>query len=249
MSEHRQQDRWTRVLNQAERSYPDAVGIALVEGLPPLARVAFVARTARRTQRYIRFEVALAGSVIEGSIRAAEKVAGGETLTVEEDRAANDKAVLRACELEKLQGSEAAAEGGGVARMTARCVYGPEIAYGEATLLADFELQRTVARYVELAENRVNDSEGAVKAESQALEADLRRLILFAEESGEEWLDPKLNGPIHAHNDRGWAAMLEDAGVPSNRQRTGNRERWVRIHEAVRGAGGCFYSQDVFGPV
>ena len=61
---------------------------ALVEGLPALARIAFTARTARRTQRFFPFRVEPARLVIERAIRAAEKAATGQELSEEEDHAA-----------------------------------------------------------------------------------------------------------------------------------------------------------------
>ena len=122
------ESRFEEILAQARKRYPDRVGVALVEGLPALARVAQTARIARRTQRFLLLRSQFAKRIMERAIRAAEKVASGEPITVEEEQAARDSVVVRTCDREKRAGSAAAAEAASVARVTARCVYGPEIA-------------------------------------------------------------------------------------------------------------------------
>ena len=247
VSEHIHKVRLAEILVQAKQASPDAVGVALIEGLRPLARVAFTVRIARRTLGFFPFRVEAARLVIERAIRAAEKAASGEAIGAGELLAASDGAVLEACELELRHGDEGAANAGKVARLTARCVYGPEIAYGENALLAEFRLQATVSRLARAAGHAMNKTERTAQ-EERAVGNDLNRLLLFAEQSGDGWINPGLIRPFKERNDRGWARMLEDAGVPSGGAGK-NRERWERIHQAVRRAGGPFYSQDLFGPL
>ena len=52
--------------------------------------------------------------------------------------------VLHACDSEAREGSKAAADVATVARLTVRCLDGPEIAYGEMVLLASFRVQSAV---------------------------------------------------------------------------------------------------------
>lgn len=73
-------------------------------------------------------------------------------------------------------------------------------------------------------------------------------MILYAEASGEGWMDPNLGSPIEQRNDRGWGRMLKVTGIPGG-MCDENREKWRRIHEAVRQAGGCFYPPSVFDPL
>jgi hypothetical protein len=108
-------------------------------------------------------------------------------------------------------------------------------------------LQTTIARSAQGTDNPANDPEANVRIELQALEADLRRLVLFAEESGEGWTNPNLGKPIDSITDRPWASILKAAGVTHRPQPEENRNTWKRIHEAVRHCGGHFYSQDLFG--
>ncbi len=248
MADPIQEQRLAEILAQAKRSRSGDLGIALIEGLPPLARIAFTVRIARRVQRFFPFRVQPARLLIERAIAAAEKAASGDSLSEEEDRAACDDAVLHAGELERREGDEAAATAGMAARLTARCVYGPEIAYGENAFMADFRLQSTIRHYAQVAGDAVNENE-RIAQELRALEKDLNTLLLIAEESREGWIDPA--GGTHPgkqRNDRGWARMLKEAGVPCGGAGT-NRERWERIHKAVRRAGGRFYSQDLFAPI
>lgn len=250
MGAHNPEQRFTEIICRLRQTYPDRAGVALVEGLPPLARVAFTARIARRVQRLASFKVESAHLVVECAIRAAEKAASGEAVTPDEDLAASDQAVLQACKLEKARGDEAAGEGGTVARKTARCVYGPELAYGENALLADWDLQRAAER---VARSRSSDAgcvKRAIQNEVAATEADLRTLTLFAEATGEGWRDPKLHSPLPTRDDRGWAQMLVEMGVASAAWPAGrNAEKWRRIHEAIRRDGGCFYPPGLFGQI
>lgn len=236
--------RLQEILTQAKQAGPESVTTSLIEGLPALARIALTARIARRTQRFFPFNVKSARLAIERAIRAAEKVAGGETMTTQEDFAACYEAVLRACELERQQGDKAAAESGAVCRFTARCVYGPEIAYGENAFLANFHLQKAVGAYAQRAGNNVNEIE-RIHQESRMLRDDLDRLILIAEACGDGWVDPGLNDELSERNDRGWFRMLKRVGaLPTEVGK--NRERWEKIHQAVRRAGGHFYSPALF---
>jgi hypothetical protein len=66
------------ILSQARLRYaPAQVNIALIEGLPALARMAFTARLARRTLRFVTFQVASAREIVEGAIGAAKKLRAG----------------------------------------------------------------------------------------------------------------------------------------------------------------------------
>ena len=242
------ESRFEEILAQASKRYPDRIEVALVEGLPALARIALAARIARRTQRHFLLQSEFAKQIVERSIRAAEKAACGEPITGEEDQAARDSAVLKACDCEKREGSKAAAEAAGIARLTARCVYGPEIAYGEMYFLADFKLQAAVGEAARGRGVKADEVAQAVHGELDEVRTDMTRLILYAEASGEGWVDPELESPLDCRNDRGWKSRLEGAGIPHG-SCDKNRERWLRIHEAIRQAGGCFFPPSVFDPL
>lgn len=161
--------RFEAILAEATKRYPDRVEVALVEGLSPLARIALTARTARRALRFSALRSELARRIVGGAIHAAEKAASGEPITAEEEQAARDEAVRHACACEVREGGKASANVVSVARMAARCVYGPEIAYGEMFFLADFRLQRTVAQVARSPGLEATEVEAAVRSELQAL--------------------------------------------------------------------------------
>lgn len=242
------ESRFEEILAQASNRYPDRIEVALVEGLPALARIALTARIARRTQRHFLLQSEFAKQIVERSIRAAEKAACGEPITGEEDRAARDSVVLKACDYEEREGGEAAAKAASIARLTARCVYGPEIAYGEMYFLADFKLQTVAGQAARSRGAQADEVAQAVHGELEGVKTDLTRLILYAETSGEGWVDPELEEPICRRNDRGWKSRLEGAGIPLGGCDE-NRERWLRIHIATRQAGGCFFPPSVFDPL
>jgi hypothetical protein len=249
VSEHIHKPRLAEILAQAKQSCPDCVTAALVEGLPPLARIAFTARMARRAQRFFRFRVEPARLVIDSSIRGAEKAASGEALSADEDLAAWDQAVCQACQLEKQAGDQAAAKAGQVGRRTARCVYGPEFAYGENAIHAHWDVLRTVADTSRARGLEGSRLEGAVADEDRAVLADLQKLVLFALAAGERWIDPKLNSPLMEIGDSDWKLMLEETGIGIGRWPAGqNAERWQRIHKALRQQRRVLYPADLFGP-
>ena len=239
--------RFDSILAQVKLRYSSIqVGIALVEGLPALARIALTARIARRTVRFVTFQVESAREIVEGAIGAAEKASSGESMSAGEDLAAQDAAVLHACALEEVAGNEAAARAGQVARKTARCVSGPELAFGENASLAHIDLERLFTRTCRDRGMAASEIKGAIDDEMRGVYADLQRLILYAEAYGERWLDPDLAGPLDRRNDRGWTSMLETAGISRAARGSENRERWQRIHQEVRKAGGYFYPPGLF---
>jgi hypothetical protein len=181
---------------------------------------------------------------VENAVRAAEKAAGGDVLTEEEDLAARDDSICEACALEAARsGRETAA--GQVALKAARCVYGPQIAFGENAFLAGFDLQRAVESF-----SRIHgiDMAHALGSEMGAMEADLRSMVRFAEESQEPWLNPELDRIGDGGSDHGWAGILRGHGIAPSQKRN-NGPRWQKIHEAIRMAGGCFYPPQLFGPL
>jgi hypothetical protein len=237
--------RFESILTQTRQRYPErVVGVALIEGLPSLARIALTARIARRTLRFVTFQVDSAQKVVEEAVSAAEKVAGGEPISQDEDLAARDRAVVSAHQLEKRHGNRAAAQAAAVARKAARCVYGPELAYGENAFLAELDLQKTVG--LACSDRGKQEIERAIKDELRAEAADVQRLILCAESSGEGWLDPDLGQPLDRRNDRGWERLLEAAGISPTNWGDQSRERWQRIHREVERCGGCFYPPNLF---
>ena len=244
MPESRYQEIWAQV----RRKYPGSAHVALVEGLPALARIALTARVARRAQRFFLLQSAFAKQVVEGAIRAAEKAAAGESITVEEDQAARDSAVLAARDCEKRDGNEAGAEGACIARPTARCVYDPEFAYGEMFFLAYADLQFTVEQSARSRGLRPDEVERTIRGEVDGVRTDVERLIICSEATGEGWVDPELGRPFDRRNDRGWENLMTSRGIPLVRCDE-NRERWQRIHEAIRQTGGGFYPPTVFDPL
>jgi hypothetical protein len=233
------------ILAEATRRYPDRAGVALIEGLAPLARIALTARVARRVLRLLPLQVDTARRTVENAVRAAEKAASGDSLTEEEDLAACDETVRQACELEAAGSGQETFAVGQVARMAARCVYGPEIAFGENAFLAGFDLHRAVEAFGRF---RGLDIGHAIGGELAALEADLRALVGFAEQSQEPWLDLDLDRIAPGQSDRGWAGMLKAHRIAFSQKRD-NGLRWQKIHEAIRHAGGCFYPPELFGPI
>jgi hypothetical protein len=132
-----------------------------------------------------------------------------------------------------------------VARKAARCVYGPEIAFGENAFLAGFDLHGAVESFCQL---RGTEFGRTSENELAAMEADLRTLVGFAEDSQEPWLDPKLGRIAPGQSDRGWAGMPKAHRIALSQKRD-NGPRWQKIHEAIRHAGGCFYPPELFGPI
>lgn len=234
--------RFESVLARARQRYPDSVGSALIQGLAPLARIAFTARLARRTLRWVTFQVESARNMVEGCVRAAEKAAGGLPLDPEEVFAAQDKAMLRATELEERHGNQGAAHAALVARLTARCVGGFEPAFGENVWLADYHFQRAVEQAARERGQAADQIKVTVHEELCRREADLERLILYAEATKDAWLVPNLGEPLETRNDRGWRRMLQSA--PRGRRDGG--EFWKHIHETIKDAGGSFYPPDLF---
>lgn len=233
------------ILAEATRRYPDRAGVALIEGLAPLARIALTARVARRVLRLLPLRVDTARRTVENAVLAAEKAASGDSLTEEEDLAARDESVCQACDLEAGRSGPGTAAVRGVAIRAARCVYGMEIAFGENAFLAGFDLHGAVESFCRL---RGTEFGRTAESELAAMEADLRTLVGFAEDSPEPWLDPNLDRIVDGRNDRGWAGMLKAHRIALS-QRLDNGPRWQKIHEAIRHAGGCFYPPQLFGPV
>ncbi len=236
--------RFDEILAQARARYPDRVDIALVEGLPPLARIALTARFARRATRFFTLQLEFARKTVEDAIRVAEKAASGEPVSAEEE-AASDTLVLRACDSEAREGSKAAADAARVARLTVRCCNGPEIAYGEMVLLANFRVQRSAREAARSHGLQAREIERAVLNEMEAMQRDEVKLVLRADTCGEGWVDPDLSGSLASRNDRGWKRVLEAAAV-SQRESDGIGEKWRQIHHAVRQSGGCFYPPSIF---
>ncbi len=233
------------ILAEATRRYPDRAGVALIEGLAPLARIALTARVARRVLRLLPLQVDTARRTVENAVRAAEKAASGDSLTEEEDLAARDESVCQACDLEAGRSGPGTAAVRRVAIRAARCVYGLEIAFGENAFLAGFDLHGAVESFCRF---HGTDMGHAIGTEMAAMEADLRTLVGFAEKSQEPWLDPNLDRIASRQNDRGWAGMLKAHRIAFT-QKEHNGPRWQKIHEAIRHAGGCFYPPDLFGPI
>lgn len=234
--------RFEWVLARARQRYPDSVGMALIRGLSPLARIAFTARLARRTLRWVTFQVESARNMVEGCVRAAEKATGGLPLDPEEVLAGRDKAVLGAAELEERHGNQVAAYAAEVARLTARCVGGFELAFGENVWLADYHFQRTVERAARERGQAADQIKVTVREELCRREADLERLILYAEAAKDGWLVPNLGEPLETRNDRGWGRILQSA--PRGGRDVG--EFWKHIHETIKDAGDSFYPPDLF---
>ena len=180
--------------------------------------------------------------MVEGCVRAAEKAAGGLPLDPEEVLAARDKAVLSAAELEERHGNQVAACAALVARLTARCVGGFEPAFGENVWLADYHFQRTVEQAARERGQAADQIKVTVHEELCRREADLERLILYAEATKDAWLVPNLGEPLETRNDRGWRRMLQSA--PRGGHDGG--ELWKHIHETIKDSGGSFYPPDLF---
>lgn len=235
------------ILAEAGRRYPDRVGVALIEGLAPLARIAYTARIARRVLRFFPLKIDSTRTVLEGAVRAAEKAASGDPLTEAEANAARDKSVLEVCDLESSQGGQQAATAGGVARMAARCVCGPEVTFGESALLALFDLARVVESFCRIC-GVSGSAKGHAKDEMIAAQADLRKLLIFAEQSKEPWILPDLDSSFEVDQRSAWVRLLKAHNI-AVAQRDGNRLRWQKIHEALRQAEGIFYPRRLFGPI
>ncbi len=239
------ESRFDEILAQARERYPDKVDIALVEGLPPLARIALTARFARRATRFFSLQLEFTRKTVEDAIRVAEKAASGEPVNTEEEEAASDTMVLRACDSEAREGSKAAAAAANVARLTVRCVKGPEIAYGEMVLLANLRVQSSAMEAARSRGLEAGEIEQAVLNEMEGMRRDEVKLVLRADACGEGWVDPDLGGSLASRNDRGWERVLKAAAV---RKRDSARigEKWRKIHQAVRENGGCFYPPSIF---
>jgi hypothetical protein len=246
------------ILGRAKQLYcsPDRRDWELIEalrwGIGPLARIALNARYARRALRLVSIRVESARETLEGAVRAAERAAGGEPLSLEEDRAAHDEAVMEACRIEKTAGSEAAADAGRVARYAAGCVCDAEWRSGEHARNAHWSLEFVIRDWKD-----ADWSPVSLRDEHRAVEDDLHRLLLYAEDVGEPWIDPRLDQGLFQwlqRDDWGWTRMLEAEGLPAHPPSPAAspgelRDRWQRIHQAVRRRGGQFYPPNLFGPL
>lgn len=226
------------LLEYVGQQYPDRAGVALIEGLPPLARIALTARTARRTLSHVTFRIESAKLIVESAISSAEKAASGEEFSPEENVSeSRDLDVVHACQLEKSEGDSTAGAAASVARYPLRCVtFHSDLVYGECAFSTSLALQRVVqlnGRHRCLEKDEIH---AAVVAELGAADADLDRMIVYAESSGEKWSDPRLM--------ERWAGNQ----VFQKLRGEDNRERWKRIHTETKRAGGCFYSPHIFGP-
>ena len=230
------------IRRQARQRDPLRSFAAKVEGLPPLARIALTTRVARRAQRLVSLQPE-AKHVLEAAIRAGEKVASGELIDAAEEQAARDEVILQAIHAEDRDGNKAAAMALTVARAIAGCLNGPEVAYGENFFLAYFHLQMVVRIAASGRGLESGEVEQAVRSELQQVEDDREKLLGHLEACGEGWIDPHLERVV-GRNDRGWERMLTAAAIP--RGRGENREKWRRIHEAVKQAGGCFCPPTIF---
>lgn len=239
------ESRFDEILAQVRERYADRVDIALVEGLPPLARIALTARLARRAMRFFSLQLEFTRKTVEDAIRAAEKAASGEPVTAEEEQASSDSMVRRACDSEAREGSKVAADAATVARLTVRCVDGPEIAFGEMAFLASLRVQRAVSEAARSRGLEASEIEQAVLSEVEGMQRDEVTLVLRTDACGEGWVDPDLDGSLAGRNDRGWRRFLEAAGARKG-ESCGIAEKWRQIHQAVAQRGGCFYSPSVF---
>jgi hypothetical protein len=239
------ESRFDEILAQVRERYPDQVGIALVEGLPPLARIALTARCARRAMRYFSLQSEFTRKTVEGAIRAAENAASGEPINAEDEQAVNDSMVLRACDSEAREGSKAGADAAMVARLTVRCVDGHELAYGEMAFLASIDVQTSVRDVARSRSLGAGEIEQAVFTEVEGMWRDLVKLVLRADACGEGWVDPALGRSLDSRNDRGWKKVLKAASL-RKRESNGIGEKWRLIHQAVRQTGGCFYPPCIF---
>lgn len=222
--------------------YPHRQAVAVIEGLPPLCRIALTARLARRTLRLVTFGTASAQRVVEMAVSAAEKAASGEEISLEESLAARDEAVMAARGLEKREGDAEAADAAPVARYAVRCLSHPELVFGECVFNADMDLQAVIQRN---GRNRGLDEvtiQTAVLVEERAFRTDLDRMILYVESSQERWSDPELFKET--------AIRLQKRNSVFDRIRGEDIcGRWSRIHTEIRRARGCFYPPHIFGPL
>ena len=63
------------IYRRATERYPRRIAFAVIEGLPPLARIALAARVARRGQQFFTVHDEMATVNFERAVRAAEKAA------------------------------------------------------------------------------------------------------------------------------------------------------------------------------
>ena len=235
-----------RIYQLSEQRYPERVAVALIEGLPALARIALVARAARRAQQFFTVKDESARYAIELANRAAEKAASGEPITEAEVLSARDQAVLGASDAARREGLEAAREAASVSRLAANCLRCPEIAYGEMACLAGMRVPQAAGLASRVAGI---DSMKKIHEMNEALGNDLERMLLFVETSGDQWVDPEMEKPTDARNDRGWKSMLDSAGIGRFGSDGDVRQRWKCIHEAIRQTGGHFYAPTIFSPL
>lgn len=237
------------ILAEAKASCPQRADVALVEGLAPLARVALTARIARRVQRLLTIKDTTARSVIDIAIRAAEKVAGGESLTQEEGLGFSEEVVLEAVRREEIVGDRITANAMHVANATVRCAYCGEFMFGENVFLAYdsfYSAIRSIARARH--EDELHAAE-MIDREHKALADDLHTLIMYAESLGEGWQDPHLGKSIKLRDDRGWRLMLQYLGIAAMKYPVSHVKVWHRIHNALKAKGSCFYPKSFFDPL
>lgn len=212
--------------------------VTIVEGLPPLARIALAARLGRRALRLAVFPVPSAQRTVELVISAAEKAAGGLEISPQEIQAARDEVLLAAYKVEKDERPSGASSALGVVRQVVRCITFPPFVFGECTFLAILGLQTVVrwdGRERKLEETTIR---AAINAEDEACRADLGRLIAYLEAAGEQWVDPQLDGE---HRIPKLEGTLFDAIWGED-----NCRRWKRIHTEMRRTGACFYPAHIF---
>jgi hypothetical protein len=234
------------IYRRAKERYLGRVAIALIEGLHPLARIALTARVARRGQQFFNVQDEAAAVSFERVVRPAEKAASGDVMTMDEALAADDRVLLHMARMAVAEGNDPAKLAAEVARVAAKCLGCPEVAYGEMFWLAEMRVADAAGRA-----RRSTGQESAKRIlvlPSEATGLDLNQLLLFAEGSGDPWEDPRLDSGFFP-TARPWDRILEDAGVLREAADRNYQLRWQRIHEAVRRAGGCFYPPDLFGPL
>ena len=135
-----------------------------------------------------------------------------------------------------------------IARLIARCVSDDELFLGEICFLALANLQSTVQLGARSRGMTTDVIDQANRRELDGVRKDMDRLISYVEATGEGWLDPELGSPLDHRNDRGWEDLLRASGIPTASLGE-HRERWQRIHEAIRLAGGRVYPPELFDPL
>jgi len=183
---------------------------------------------------------------MERAIGAGEKAAGGELINAEEDEAARERNIISVSEAEERSGNTAAARTVNVARGVCRCLNGPEFAFGENCLLAEFHLQSIIAKMARARGLESNEVNRAVQEHFQQTTTDMEKLFIYVDASGERWEYANVATSLKDRpwEDRPWDKMLAAAGIAS--QRDANREKWRRIHEVVRQTGGYFCPPTIF---